>query len=103
MHAVILKGRLLKDAAAAGGYPDPFTMSNALYRATGFRPSALRDIGWSVLVDAWIDRQRRRGALVARPADRSSESTTLPDSASVDLPLVSATTRSQMTAYGREG
>lgn len=72
-HGAILKGRPLKDAAAAGGYPDPFTMSNAIYRATGLRPSALQDVAWTQLVDAWIARQQRRGALIARWADQSSE------------------------------
>ncbi|MGH7575546.1 MAG: helix-turn-helix domain-containing protein [Longimicrobiales bacterium] len=72
-HAAILKGRPLKDAAAAGGYPDPFTMSNAIHRATGFRPSALQGIAWTQLVDAWIARQQRRGVLMERWADRSSE------------------------------
>lgn len=80
-HYAILRGRPLKDAAGTGGYPDPFTMSNAIHRTTGFRPSALRGVGWTQLVDAWIAHQRRRGTLQP-PADPSSESPSSPDSAS---------------------
>lgn len=79
-HRAILKGRTLKDAAVAAGYPDQFTMSNALYRTTGFRPSVLRGVSWTQLVDAWIAHQRRRGALVQPSADPSGESPSSPDS-----------------------
>lgn len=68
-HRVILRGGTLRDAAVAAGYHDQFTMSNALHRSTGFRPSMLPAVSWPRLVDSWIARQRSRGALV----DRSSE------------------------------
>ncbi|MGH7575663.1 MAG: helix-turn-helix domain-containing protein [Longimicrobiales bacterium] len=77
-HRAILKGRRLKEAAIAAGYPDQFTMSNALHRMTGFRPSALRGVAWTQLVDAWIARQQHRGTLVRRLADRLSEPPTPP-------------------------
>lgn len=47
-------------------------LSNALHRTTGFRPTALRAVGWRQLTDAWIARQRHGGALVT-PAGRPSE------------------------------
>lgn len=73
-HRAIMRGRTLKDAAVAGGYPDQFTMSNALHRMTGFRPSTLRGVPWTQLVDAWIARQQHRGTLLRKLADWSSES-----------------------------
>lgn len=72
-HRVILSGGTIRDAALAAGHNDQFTLSNALYRETGFRPSGLRVVAWPRLVDAWIARQRRRGALTLRPVDRSRE------------------------------
>lgn len=71
-HRVLLSGGTVADAAVAAGYDGPFTLSNALHRATGFRPTALRAVGWQHLVDAWIARQRHRGALVT-PANRPTE------------------------------
>lgn len=72
-HHAILRGRPLKEAAPAGGYPDQFTMSNAIHRTTGLRPSALRGIAWTHMVDTWIAHQQHGGALVVRSPDRSSE------------------------------
>lgn len=72
-HLVILRGGTLRGAAVAAGYHDQFTMSNALHRTTGFRPSALSVVSWPRLVDEWIARQRRRGRLAVRRVDRPSE------------------------------
>lgn len=69
-HRVLLNGGTVAAAAVAAGYDGPFTLSNALHRTTGFRPTALRTIGWQQLLDAWI--ARRGGALVT-PADRPGE------------------------------
>ncbi|HSH44270.1 MAG TPA: AraC family transcriptional regulator [Longimicrobiales bacterium] len=45
--------------AARFGYPDGFTMSNAMKRLTGFRPSFVRKhLGWEWLVEAWWRRER---------------------------------------------
>lgn len=68
-HRVLLKGGSLWDAAKAAGYHDQFTMSRAVHRATGFRPGALRNLSWPRVVNAWITRQRRRGALRMRRLD----------------------------------
>lgn len=40
--------------AARFGYPDGFTMSNAMKRLTGFRPSFVREhLGWEWILEAW--------------------------------------------------
>jgi AraC-like DNA-binding protein len=62
-HRVILRGGCLKHAAITAGYADQFTMSNAIFRITGLRPSAMRTIGWRRLVDIWLERQQDRGTL----------------------------------------
>jgi AraC-like DNA-binding protein len=67
-HRTILRGGPLRIAVAAAGYPDQFTMSNAIHRITGMRPSQLRNISRDGLLDVWIARQRERGALSGPPA-----------------------------------
>lgn len=66
-HRTIARGGKLREAACAGGYPDQFTMSNAIHRITGLRPSKLRDVSWAALLDIWIARQREHGALTGPP------------------------------------
>ena len=67
-HRSIARGALLRVAAASAGYPDQFTMSNAIHRITGLRPSKLQDVHWTELLDVWIARQRERGTLTGPPA-----------------------------------
>lgn len=46
--------------AARFGYPDGFTMSNAMKRLTGFRPSFVRrHLGWEWIVEAWWREEQR--------------------------------------------
>lgn len=71
-HRTILRGGPLRIAAAAAGYPDQFTMSNAIRRITGMRPSQLRDVRPDGLLDVWIARQRERGTLTGPPAPAPS-------------------------------
>lgn len=66
-HRTIVRGGPLRIAAAAAGYPDQFTMSNAMNRIFGIRPSQLRGVSWRELLDIWISRQRERGALTGAP------------------------------------
>lgn len=67
-HRCIARGALLRVAAASAGYRDQFTMSNAIHRITGLRPSKLRDVHWTELLNVWIARQRERGTLTGPPA-----------------------------------
>ena len=67
-HRSIARGEPLRVAASSGGYPDQFTMSNAILRITGLRPSKLRDVHWTELLDVWIARQGERGTLTGPPA-----------------------------------
>jgi hypothetical protein len=66
-HRTFVRGGPLRVAAAAAGYPDQFTMSNAMNRIFGIRPSQLRSVSWSELLDVWISRQRERGTLTGPP------------------------------------
>ena len=70
-HRSIARGEPLRVAACSGGYPDQFTMSNAILRITGLRPSKLRGVSWTELLDIWIARQRERGALTSPPVPES--------------------------------
>jgi AraC-like DNA-binding protein len=67
-HRSIARGALLRTAAASAGYPDQFTMSNAIHRIAGLRPSELRNVHWTELLDVWIARQREHGTLTGPPA-----------------------------------
>lgn len=45
--------------ASRFGFPDGFTMSNAMKRLTGFRPSFVRKhLGWEWFIEAWWRRER---------------------------------------------
>ncbi len=66
-HRTFVRGGPLRIAAVAAGYPDQFTMSNAMNRIFGIRPSQLRSVSWCELLDVWISRQRQRGALTGPP------------------------------------
>ena len=70
-HRTIARGGPLKAAAAAAGYPDQFTMSNAIHRITGLRPSQLRDVSWTAFLDVWIARQREHGTMTGPPRPES--------------------------------
>ena len=67
-HRIILRGGCLKHAAISAGYADQFTMSNAIHRIAGLRPSELRNVHWTELLDVWIARQREHGTLTGPPA-----------------------------------
>jgi AraC-like DNA-binding protein len=67
-HRSIARGALLRTAAASAGYPDQFTMSNAIHRIAGLRPSELRNVHWTELLNVWIARQRELGTLTGPPA-----------------------------------
>jgi AraC-like DNA-binding protein len=67
-HRTLVRGGPIRVAAAAAGYPDQFTMSNAFRRITGMRPTQLRGVSWTGLLDVWIARQRERGTLTGPPA-----------------------------------
>lgn len=67
-HRTIVRGGKLRIAAHAAGYPDQFTMSNAIHRSTGLRPSQLRKVRWDALLDVWIAKQRARGAFTGPPS-----------------------------------
>lgn len=69
-HRSILRGRSLREAAVAAGYADQFTMSNAIHRITGLRPSRLQEVSREEMLDTWIARQRDHGAF-AGPAPPS--------------------------------
>lgn len=66
-HRTMVRGGPLRIAAAAAGYPDQFTMSNAMNRIFGIRPSQLRSVSWCEMLDVWISRQRERGTLTGPP------------------------------------
>jgi AraC-like DNA-binding protein len=67
-YRTLVRGGPIRIAAAAAGYPDQFTMSNAFHRITGMRPTQLRGVNWAGLLDVWIARQRDRGTLTGPPA-----------------------------------
>ncbi|MGH7505721.1 MAG: hypothetical protein ACRELX_08710, partial [Longimicrobiales bacterium] len=69
VHRAIMRGGSLKQATCAAGYADQFTMSNALYRIVGIRPSKLRDLSWRELIDCWIARRRVRSCDVQEPLE----------------------------------
>lgn len=66
-HRTFVRGGPLRIAAEAAGYPDQFTMSNAMNRIFRIRPSQLRSVSWCELLDLWISRQRERGTLTGPP------------------------------------
>jgi len=46
------------------GYPDGFSLSNQMYRLTGYRPTdARRFLGWEWLMEAWLRREADTGGL----------------------------------------
>lgn len=46
------------------GYADAFSLSNQMYRMTGFRPSEVREyLGWEWLLEAWLCEEARTGGL----------------------------------------
>ena len=48
--------------SARYNFPDGFTMSNAMKRLTGYRPSFVREhLGWEWIVEAWLRNERRGG------------------------------------------
>jgi len=67
---IIRRGYPASVAAAEAGYPDPFTMSNAMYRACRMRPSTFARnarADWPRLVAGWIERHRERGDIAIGP------------------------------------
>ncbi len=68
------------------GYPDGFSVSNQMYRLTGYRPSDVRRfLGWEWLVEAWLRCEADAGGLsptyterfLAPPAAPSPPSTAI--------------------------
>lgn len=46
------------------GYADAFSLSNQMYRLTGFRPSEAREyLGWEWLLEAWLRTEATQGGL----------------------------------------
>lgn len=46
------------------GYPDAFSLSNQMFRLTGYRPSDVRIyLGWEWLLEAWLRREADTGGL----------------------------------------
>lgn len=46
------------------GYADAFSLSNQMYRLTGFRPSEAREyLGWEWLLEAWLRAEATAGGL----------------------------------------
>jgi AraC-like DNA-binding protein len=46
------------------GYADAFSLSNQMYRLTGFRPSEAREyLGWEWLLEAWLRTEATMGGL----------------------------------------
>jgi len=67
---IVRLGYPVSVAAAEAGYPDPFTCSNAMYRACGMRPSTFRRnprANWTRLVGGWLARHRERGDIAIGP------------------------------------
>jgi len=51
-------------AAYEHGYPDGFSVSNQMYRLTGYRPSDARKyLGWEWLFEAWLRTEAETGGL----------------------------------------
>ena len=66
----------LHTAAYGLGYPDGFALSNQMNRLTGVRPSIAREcLGWEWLVECWLQKERRDGALTGalRETELSNE------------------------------
>lgn len=62
------------------GYPDGFSLSNQMYRLTGYRPTDVRRfLGWEWLMEAWLRREADTGGLApSRPEDSSGAPTQQP-------------------------
>ena len=55
----------LHTVACGLGYPDGFALSNQMNRLTGVRPStARRCLGWEWLIECWLQKERKNGALM---------------------------------------
>ena len=54
------------------GYPDGFSLSNQMYRLTGYRPTEARQyLGWEWLVEAWLRREAETGGLLPEEGTQS--------------------------------
>lgn len=59
---LISRGRMtIRSAATATGWPDPFSMSNTMYRLTGIRPSDARSRGLIWVAEAWLAQEIEAG------------------------------------------
>lgn len=46
------------------GYPDGFSLSNQMFRLTGYRPVEARQyLGWEWILEAWLRREADTGGL----------------------------------------
>lgn len=62
-------GWTVTKAAAATGWPDPFSFSNAVFRLTGLRPTAARRLGAVAFAEAWVQVEAAEGRLtISTPA-----------------------------------
>lgn len=59
-------GMTFRRAAAATGWPDPFSMSNTMHRLTGLRPSDTRRHGLIYVAEAWLQRELDAGRVELR-------------------------------------
>jgi hypothetical protein len=58
-HRTFVRGGPLRIAAVAADYLDQFTMSNAMNRIFGIRPSQLRSVSWCELLDVALPTPER--------------------------------------------
>lgn len=70
------------------GYTDGFSLSNQMYRMTGFRPSEARKyLGWEWFLEAWLRREAERGGLRPHGAAAAlADEATPPDPPSLGKP-----------------
>jgi len=61
-----LTGWTLHKVANATGWPDQFTLSNAMHRLTGMRPTEARTRGILYLAEAWLQREAEAGRATLR-------------------------------------
>lgn len=69
LHATRLlreTGWTLSRVAAATGWPDPFSLSNAMHRLTGLRPTEARKRGLIYVAEAWLRTELKEGNIELR-------------------------------------
>jgi AraC-like DNA-binding protein len=61
-------GRPFMSVAPATGWPDPFTLSNAMQKFVGMRPTAARTKGLIAIAEAWLQKEIESGNAELRQA-----------------------------------